>query len=576
MEKRLIIAAALSVALLLAWGFLFPPPAPPRPLEEPPTAAGDAAPRATAESPEDQVPPPAGDEPFESDPVAAGEVESILVETDRFLVELTNRGARARAWRLVDYTRADGEPLPLFPDFVEEDAPLPLEIVLDDAGLDELLDGAVYRVRREDLPREGALGPGERIVFEWADGRGLEARKSFEFRRDSYLVGVGVEVRDRGRRLPARLALGPGFSAKPAAATGWTSYYYHGQVLWNDGASVTRVKPGDIEGPGTGRRPVLWAGLEDQYFAALVLPAEPARLSWDTVALIPVVPADAEQGQEVVEAAPQPIVSVEVPEQGASLFVGPKRYTLLREYGRELDEAVWFSSYPALAWVSRQIFLGLLWLHDHTIHNYGFAIILATVILRLLLFPVNQYSMVSMKKAQLEMQRLQPQIKAIKSRYKKAKDAESRAKMNQEMMDLYRKEGVNPMGGVSGCLPLLAQFPILIGFYNMLTVAVELRGAPFFGWIQDLSRPDPWMVTPLLMGATMFWQQKMAMSKIKDPVQQQQQRFMLIMPVVFTYICIQMPSGMVLYWFVNNVLGIGQQWLVNRQTSRLEAAAQKA
>jgi YidC/Oxa1 family membrane protein insertase len=181
-----------------------------------------------------------------------------------------------------------------------------------------------------------------------------------------------------------------------------------------------------------------------------------------------------------------------------------------------------------------------------------------------------------MKKTQLQMQRLQPKIKAIRAKFKKQKDAESRAKMNQEMMDLYKREGVNPMGGVSGCLPLVAQFPILMGFYFMLTVAVELRGAPFFGWIRDLSVADPYYVTPLLMGVTMFVQQKMAMSKVKDPMQQQQQKIMMIMPFIFTWICIQMPAGMVLYWFVNNVLGIGQQWLVNRHTTRLEAAEQKA
>jgi len=166
------------------------------------------------------------------------------------------------------------------------------------------------------------------------------------------------------------------------------------------------------------------------------------------------------------------------------------------------------------------------------------------------------------------MQRLQPKIKAIKAKYKK-KDAQSRAKINQETMELYRKEGINPMGGLSGCLPLLAQFPILIGFYNMLTVAVELRGAPFFGWIQDLSIKDPYYITPILMGVTMFTQQKMAMSKIKDPQQLQQQRMMLFMPLMFMVICVQMPSGLVLYWFVNNLLGIGQQYLVNKQTSKL-------
>ena len=204
------------------------------------------------------------------------------------------------------------------------------------------------------------------------------------------------------------------------------------------------------------------------------------------------------------------------------------------------------------------------------------AIVLATLVLRLVLFPVNQYSMVNMKKTQLQRQKLQPKIKAIRNKYKKAKDAQSKGKMNQETMELYKREGVNPMGGLSGCLPLFAQFPILIGFYNMLTVAVELRGAPFFGWIQDLSHEDPYMILPILMAVTMFAQQKLAMSKIKDPQQLQQQRMMLFMPIVFGFICLQMPSGLVLYWFVNNLLGMGQQWLVNRHAGRLEAAEQKA
>jgi YidC/Oxa1 family membrane protein insertase len=320
---------------------------------------------------------------------------------------------------------------------------------------------------------------------------------------------------------------------------------------------------------------VRWAGLEDQYFAMIAIPAEPV----DGVATWAVerVPRAVEPPDEEVEPEPQALVALAIPPEGATLFVGPKKYHLLDGLGNDLGQAVWFSSNAFLAWISRQIFLGLLWLHDHVVPNYGVAIVLATLLLRVLLFPVNQYSMVSMKKAQLQMQRLQPKVKVIRAKYKKAKDAENRARMNQEMMDMYKREGVNPMGGLTGCLPLLAQFPILIGFYNMLTVAVELRGADFFGWINDLSRGDPWYVLPVLMGATMFLQQKLAMSKVKDPMQLQQQRMMMFMPVFFTYICLWMPSGMVLYWFVNNVLGIGQQWLVNRHTSRLEAAAaQKA
>jgi YidC/Oxa1 family membrane protein insertase len=266
-----------------------------------------------------------------------------------------------------------------------------------------------------------------------------------------------------------------------------------------------------------------------------------------------------------------------VPAEGARLYIGPKKYSLLEKLGFDLERSVWFATNPFLAAISRYIFFALLWIQKTITSNYGVAIMLATALLRIMLFPVNQYSMVSMKKMQLQSQKLQPKIKAIRSKYQKKKDAQSRQKMNEEIMQLYRREGVNPAGGLAGCLPLLAQFPILIGFYNMLTVAVELRGAPFFGWIQDLSQKDPYWILPLMMGATMFIQQKMAMSRVKDPTMQQQQRFMMFMPFFFTWICLQMPAGMVLYWFINNLLGIGQQYLVNRHTGRLEAAAtQKA
>jgi YidC/Oxa1 family membrane protein insertase len=246
---------------------------------------------------------------------------------------------------------------------------------------------------------------------------------------------------------------------------------------------------------------------------------------------------------------------------------------MLRGLGHHLESAVWFSSVALFAWMARLLYQALVWVHAHVVPNYGLAIVLATVVLRIVLFPLNQFSMVRMKRMQNEMQRIQPKINAIRNRYRKRKDAEARAEMNQELMVLYKKEGVNPMGGMSGCLPLVAQFPILIGFYDMLLAAVELRGAPFFGWIRDLTLKDPYYVTPLLMGATMFIQQMMTMTKAGDPAQR---RIMMMMPIVFTVMFLNLPSGLVLYWFVNNLLGIAQQWIVNRHIGRLESAAQRA
>jgi YidC/Oxa1 family membrane protein insertase len=167
-------------------------------------------------------------------------------------------------------------------------------------------------------------------------------------------------------------------------------------------------------------------------------------------------------------------------------------------------------------------------------------------------------------------------VKAIREKYRKSKDAASRAKVNEEIMALYQKEGINPMASLGGFLPLLLQLPILYGFYSVLTVSIELRQAPFFGWISDLSRRDPYYITPLLMGISMFVQQKMSMTNVTDPQQRAQQRMMLIMPFIFTWTFLHLPSGLVIYWFVNNILGIVQQVLINRQAAAMETSGAEA
>ncbi len=570
--KRLVLAVALSALVLVVWTKLFPPPERPAqpavmPIETAtPLDIGYARPETTPGSPDEIV-----DAAIDPAAVIVADVEEIVrVTTDRIDVELTNVGGAALSWKLREYGRLEGEPLDVFPRF-EEPATLPLSLDLDDISLSDVINQARFVVTRETLDPEGARGRGEKVTFEWSDGRGLQVTKVFSFREREYLVDVDIEVLDRGRRLESRLVVGPGFGAQEVA-TGRSNYYYDGQAIWNVAGQVTRNKRGKLDDENGFSGPLRWAGLDDQYFAVLVLPgSERGQVRWRSAELT-LQPLDGEDSGEG-EPETQPLLAISIAESGGQIYVGPKNYRLLQSLGGDLETAVWFSSVDWLAWIVRQIYFGLLWLQAHVVSNFGMAIILATMMLRIILFPVNQFSMVSMKKTQLQMQRLQPKIKAIKNKYKKQKDAQARSNLNRETMELYKREGVNPMGGITGCLPMLAQFPILIGFYNMLTVAVDLRGAPFFGWIQDLSLEDPLYVTPLLMGVTMFTQQKLAMSKIKDPQQLQQQRFMLFMPVMFTIICVNMPSGLVLYWFVNNLLGIGQQYLVNRHTGRLEAAA---
>ena len=299
MEKRAILAIGLSFLILLGWYWLFPPPPSPEPepvvtpapaiVEEMPgpdlreTGEPTDVPAAGLEEP---PPPPAPIEAIEA--VAA---EELQIGTDLFDVVLTNEGGRARSWRLKEYRSQSDEPLDLFPRF-EDDRLLPLAVDLDDSSLTETINSALFQVERTSQASRGPGGEGERITFTWSDGQGLEVRKAFTFRRNDWLVDVELDVIDRGRRLPARLALGPGFAAQESTQ-GKSTYYYAGQGVWNIGGEVTRRKPKKLVAENAGvTGDLLWAGLEDQYFTALVLPGQrPAQAQWRSVEITPVANA---------------------------------------------------------------------------------------------------------------------------------------------------------------------------------------------------------------------------------------------------------------------------------------------
>jgi YidC/Oxa1 family membrane protein insertase len=244
---------------------------------------------------------------------------------------------------------------------------------------------------------------------------------------------------------------------------------------------------------------------------------------------------------------------------GAAVF-GPKETTILDRY--EMPEALQFGWFGLIA---RFFLKALVWLNRYT-HNYGFAIIALTVMIKIVLYPLQHKSTVSMKK----MQRVSPKVEAIKAKYKKSKtDTEQRNKMNMEMMALYQKEGINPM---AGCLPLVLQLPILWGFYGLLSRAIELRGAPWILWIKDLSEKDPTYVLPIFMTATMFLQTYLTPAT-GDPAQR---KIFLFMPLIFGFMFKDFPSGLVLYWLVQNVLTIIQQLIMNRWWKDHPVELQKA
>jgi YidC/Oxa1 family membrane protein insertase len=229
------------------------------------------------------------------------------------------------------------------------------------------------------------------------------------------------------------------------------------------------------------------------------------------------------------------------------VYIGPKKGIILQKIGVHLEDAIEYGWFGVIA----RPLVKMLHFFNLYVHNYGIAIIILTILIKLVFYPLSQKSYKSMGK----MKEVQPKLAKIKEKYK-----DDKARLNKEMMDLYRTNKVNPFGG---CLPIVVQIPVFFALYRALMVAIELRHAPFFGWILDLSAKDPYYVTPLIMGATMFLQQKMTPST-GDAMQA---KMMLFMPIIFTFMFLNFPAGLVLYWLVNNLLSIGQQYMVMRQVS---------
>jgi YidC/Oxa1 family membrane protein insertase len=287
-----------------------------------------------------------------------------------------------------------------------------------------------------------------------------------------------------------------------------------------------------------------FAGVDDHYFLSAALPAgQPLRMEYEPT-LVPV--EGSEKGLQFVSWSAR----FSGAPTNARFFFGPKDFDVLASVDRDLVRAIDFGIF---SWLVVPLLRALKWINTY-IGNYGWSLILLTVLINLAMFPLRHKSVVSMRK----MQELQPEVKAIQERYAKLKMSDpARQKMNVELMNLYRERGANP---ASGCVPMLLTMPVLFAFYSMLSVAIELRGAPFVGWIRDLSIHDPLFVTPVLMGITMVVQMRMTPSTA-DPVQQ---KMMMFMPIVFTAMFLWAPSGLVLYWTVSNLWAIGQQALTNR------------
>ncbi|MBI4886423.1 MAG: YidC/Oxa1 family insertase periplasmic-domain containing protein, partial [Acidobacteria bacterium] len=338
------------------------------------------------------------------------------------------------------------------------------------------------------------------------------------------------------------------------------NYIQPPQAIYHRAGKVERITAANAGQQPSHEGQFRFAGVDDHYFLAAAVSPGQARVEFRQVVLPGPGPG---QGQRQLLAAgftfPQPPA-------GVQFFYGPKQFDLLRSIDGELVRAI---NYGMFGFLAVPLLGALQWIHAF-VGNYGWSIVLLTVLINIAIFPLRHKSVVSMRK----MQALQPQLKAIQDHYAGLKVTDpARQKMNTEIMNLYREKGVNP---ASGCVPMLLQFPVLLAFYAMLSQSIELRGAQFGLWILDLSQPDPYYVIPVLMAVTMFWQTKITPSTA-DPAQQ---RVMLVMPLLFTVFFLRAPSGLVIYWFVSNLWAIGQQyfttWLIGPPTAATVRTSKRA
>jgi YidC/Oxa1 family membrane protein insertase len=555
MERRVFLAIFLAAIVMYAWQALFVPPVPaPTRTESGPAAAapGDSAapgtPATQAIAPATPAASASSPSPDPNAPVAVvtePAEREIVVETATVQAVFTNRGGRLIHWRLKEYRDEQGNPVDLVPSMVPPAEPRPFALQVDDPQLTQRLNNGIYRVSGDENGRVSASDAGATVTFEFQDAAGLQATKVFQFDPRTYVVTFSATVMSGDQTLTPAIAWGPGLGDIGATSGGGSfftgNYVQPPQALFHRDGDVERLLGDDLTSPPAHEGNFRFAGIDDHYFIITAINPGQARLEYRPLTL------DATGGLQRLLVS-HTIRVAEGP-QDLKFFIGPKQFDLLRAVDGELVRAIDFGIFD---WMVVPLLSALKRLYGF-IGNYGWAIIAMTILLNLALFYPRHKSVLAMRK----MQAIQPEMKAIQERYANLKVSDpAKQKMNTEIMNLYRERGVNP---ASGCVPMLFTMPFLLAFYSLLSMSIELRGAPFVGWIRDLSVADPFFVIPALMGITMFWQQKITPTTA-DPTQQ---RIMMIMPVMFTAMMAFSPSGVVLYWFVSNLWAIGQQYFTN-------------
>lgn len=518
MDKRTIIAVVLAILVLIAYQYMFPSK------KSPKKESGNAVEKVVTSKKKEEVgekKPTAKEKiPLSSEAV---EEKEIYVETDLYRAIFSTRGGVIKSWELKRYTDKDKKPVQLLKSKTASRLPLSIYLTDPSSGDSEGIINGNYRTDRERI----TLGKGNEkgtLTFTYQSPSGDSVRKTLIFYNDDYKVDLTIDT--EGISDGYVLSLGQDFGIFDPSGGG----AHIGPISKINGKNVTDKRE-KVKEPISYKGVIAWTALEDKYFTAAAVPITSV-------------------GEVVAEKIGESVaVSLKITQVQSKflLYAGPKEYDRLKALNVGLDDIIdygWFSAVAKpLFWVLKLFYKFL--------KNYGLAIIILTVLIRIVFIPLTNKSQKSMK----EMQAITPKVNEIKEKFKNDPQ-----RMNREVMDLYKKHKVNPLGG---CLPMILQIPVFIALYNVLMYAIELRGAPFYFWIKDLSLKDPYYILPIVMGVSMVIQQKMTPTSV-DPMQS---KMMMLLPIVFTFMFLSLPSGLVLYWTVNNILSIAQQFYVNKKTA---------
>ncbi len=547
MEKRVVIFLIVSLAVIIGYDYLLKgmgllPPSEPVQVAttgssttangKPSASGSDATNSAGAAG---TTSPPATATPAAHDlPTGAvkDEEQTVEVDTELFRAKFSNRGAVLKSWELKRYTTATEQgAVPVQLVYGGGRFKGPLSLVTGDQALTSDLGAAVYHVT-QDVSHLDSAHPVGHLTFRYHDTqRNLQVEKELTFHHGSYVVDIAV--RTQGITTPLDVTLGTNF----------------GIVEWGEGfiglmgsaSSVDdKVLKETPDGEAERKGEVKWSAIQDKYFLSVLMPQKAASA------------LAKKEGDKLVSAG----VRFPAPANGSALtmqlYAGPKEYDILKALNVGLEDTIdfgWFvfGSWALVKAVAKPIFYVLRFLYEFT-HNYGVTIILLTMLIKLMFVPLQYKSYKSMK----QMQVIQPKVQAIQTKFKDDRD-----RLNKELIKLYKDHRVNPVGG---CLPMVLQMPVFVALFNILYMTIDLRQAPFMLWIKDLSVQDPFYVLPIIMGATMVIQQKITPTTM-DPTQA---KIMLFLPVFMTFLFVNFPAGLVLYWLTNNTLTITQQVVTER------------